>query len=425
MCMLWPVSLFKWAVIGYLIFKVVNFQSSRILPQVLGRKGSFLQVDIEAAHSQICKALEGARVLVIGAAGSIGGAFVRELIGYPMRSLHLIDISENNLVELVRELRSGSSFLPEDFATYAIDFGQLEMKALLWSEKYDYVMNFSALKHVRSERDPFTLMRLLDVNVLANSRLLNWSRETGQNHRRVFGVSSDKAVRSGNLMGASKAFMERLFLSKADQIPFSSARFANVAFSDGSLLHGFRQRIDKRQPISAPNDVRRYFISPQEAGQLCLLGCFVCNNREIVYPLFKPEEDMMTFSSIALTFLKECGLKSLECSSEEEAKAIASEIGDSPREWPCFFSGSDTSGEKEFEEFYDPSEERDEERFQTVGVIKSPVFHGSDQVQEGIENLMALRASGQWSKDEVVSILEQAVPEMAHVVSDKSLDQKM
>lgn len=396
----------------------------KILAKVLGRENSFLATDLVRSRPQIQDTIGGSRILVIGAAGSIGCSFVKELFSFEMKALHLVDISENNLAEVVRDLRSTGVSFPDDFQTFSLDFGGLEMASLLASEKYDYVLNFSALKHVRSERDAFTLMRLLDVNVLANERLMDC---LARSHvpEKIFSVSSDKAVRPANLMGASKAFMERVFLSRADEISFGSARFANVAFSDGSLLHGFQQRIAKRQPLSAPSDVRRYFISHQEAGQLCVLGCFVGNNREIVYPDFRPEEDMMTFSEIAVEFLKMKGFEPMYCDSEDEARAAAAQLTSDSKRWPCLFSGSDTSGEKMYEEFVDPAEMISTERFDNVGVITSPVYHGREILDTAIARLKKLRQDGVWSHNELIKVVNEAVPELEHTKATKNLDQKM
>lgn len=399
-------------------------QINDILPSILGRDQSFLGEDMENSRADIEAALERARVLVIGAAGSIGSAFVTELAKYGLGGLHLLDVSENNLVEVVRQLRSGGIHLPDDFRTYAIDFSALEMKALLKAEQYDYVLNFSALKHVRSERDPYTLMRLLEVNVAGNARLLD--SLAGQKHlKRVFSVSSDKSVRPANLMGASKAFMERIFLSRADEISFTSARFANVAFSDGSLLHSFRHRLEKRQPLSAPSDVLRYFITHEEAGQLCLLSCFDGNNREVYFPQFRPDKDMMSFAEIARVFLKAHGYNALECNSDEEALAKASEMKAGDRDWPCYFSGSDTSGEKMYEEFNDPAESLDLDRYRTVGVVTDPVYHGREDLDKALKMIEDCRTNGSWTKEDLVKAVASAVPELQHVETHKNLDQKM
>ena len=399
-------------------------QINDILPTILGRKKSFLHEDMESSRVQIAESLNHARVLVIGATGSIGSSFVMELAKFSLAGLHLLDVSENSLVEVVRQLRSGGVDLPENFRTFAIDFSALEMQALLKQEQYEYVLNFSALKHVRSERDAFTLMRLLEVNVSGNARLLDALSQ--QKHlKRVFSVSSDKSVRPANLMGASKAFMERIFLSRADEMSFTSARFANVAFSDGSLLHSFRHRLDKRQPLSAPSDVLRYFITHEEAGKLCLLSCFAGNNREIFFPQFRPDNDMMSFADIARVFLEGHGYRALECDSYEEALQKMAEMKPDSKQWPCYFSNSDTSGEKMYEEFNDPTEAVDLERFSTVGIVTQPVYHGKEIFDEALAMIQACRERGEWTKQELVDSIGVAVPELQHIETHKNLDQKM
>jgi len=402
----------------------MTLTETKLHKAILGRDRSFLAGDIAAVSDRIREQLADARVLVIGAAGSIGSSFVRELCQFQPSGLHLLDISENNLVEVVRDLRSGSYPLPEDFQTYAIDYGGPEMAVLLREYSYEYVLNFSALKHVRSERDAFTLMRLLEVNVLANARLLDQLAQM-PSIRSVFSVSSDKSVRAANLMGASKAFMERAFLARADEIHFGSARFANVAFSDGSLLHGFRHRLAKQQPLSAPSDVRRYFITHQEAGQLCILGCFTGENREIYFPKFDPDRDMLTFAEIARVYLKESGFVPVECDSAEEARAFMEARPANSLEWACFFSASDTAGEKLYEEFSDPAESVELERFTNVGVVTQPLFHGRESVDSAVAALQQLRESGGWVKEQLIDCVRQAVPELEHVQADKNLDQKM
>lgn len=364
-----------------------------------------------------------ARVLVIGAAGSIGAAFVRVLAGHRLAALHLVDLSENGLVEVVRDLRSSGTPLPDDFATFAVDFGAPEFAELLTDRRYDYVLNFSALKHVRSERDRYTLMRMLRTNVLANEDLAGALRDRPP--RTLFSVSSDKAVRPGNLMGASKAFMERVLLATADEVPFNSARFANVAFSAGSLLDGFGHRIAKRQPLSAPSDVRRFFISHEEAGQLCFLGCFLGGNREIFYPKLDADADMLSFADIARTVLRHRGYEPMESASEEEALRAAANMPADPTRWPCYFSGSDTAGEKPFEEFVDPRESTDETRYERCGVVTSPIDHGVEPVRQATNQIRTASARGHWTKSELADAVRTAVPELDHVESDRNLDQKM
>ncbi len=402
----------------------MRYNPDDILPKMLGRDGSFLQQEMNLKDADISSQLKNAKVLVIGAAGSIGASFVRVLTGYAVKSLHLIDISESNLAELVRDFRSAGVVLPDDFKTYAIDFSGPEMAALLDAQQYDYVLNFAALKHVRSERDPFTMMRLLEVNVLANDNLCQQLMQKADTQM-VFSVSSDKSVRPASIMGASKAFMERVFLANCDKLPFTSARFANVAFSDGSLLHSFCQRLEKNQPLSAPSDVRRYFISHREAGELCFLGCFAGLNKEIVFPQLDQTKDMMTFSEIAKLFLNHHGYEALECESDVEARAKSLELTTQSTQWPCHFSESDTSGEKMYEEFSDTTEVVNTTRYPNLGIVTDPTFHGSERVYEGIASINNLRAKGAWEQQELIDIVSKAVPELTHVSSSKNLDQKM
>lgn len=394
-----------------------------LLAAVLGRSASFLAQDLADAQDEIISAVKGQRILVIGGAGSIGRAFALEIVRHLPAALHLVDVSENSLVEVVRELRASRVTLPADFRTYALDFTAIEMVALLGASDYDYVLNFSALKHVRSERDPFTLMRLLKVNVLGLHDLARRLID-GPTPVRLFSVSSDKAVRPASLMGASKALMERVLLHHSDSVAVSSARFANVAFSDGSLLESFGQRLSKRQPLSAPTDVRRYFISPPEAAQLCLLSCFTCGNGEIVFPRFTPES-METFADIARTFLAHHGLKPAECGSEDEAREMADGLGDAPTAWPCYFSASDTSGEKLFEEFTHPEEAVDDDRYATVGVVTHPIRSEPGDLLAAIAAIESHRASGRWSADELCDLVAGVVPEFQHVAADRNLDEKM
>lgn len=397
---------------------------NKIYKAILGRTDSFLQDDVKKSYLEIKNKVEQSRLLVIGAAGSIGSSFVREICNYFPKGLHLVDISENNLVEVVRDLRAGNIELPEDFKTFALDFGDPEMSSLLKQQDYEYVLNFSALKHVRSERDPYTLMRLLQVNVIANSDLIE-SLKKMKTLKRVFSVSSDKSVKPANLMGASKALMERVFLAHSDSVEFTSARFANVAFSDGSLLHGFSNRLLKQQPFTAPNDIKRYFITHQEAGQLCVLGCFVGNNREIYFPKFDPERDMLTFAEIAKIYLREHGLEPVECDSDEMALEFMKNRPEGSKQWACYFSSSNTSGEKPYEEFNDPSEEVDLDRYNSIGVVTQPICQDTITLQKSVENIRELRKSEEWTSEDLLDIVQSAIPELTHVKADKNLDQKM
>lgn len=397
-----------------------------LVSKVLKRKQSLFSEDIQTHTQDLEKRIQNASVLIIGAAGSIGSAFVKQIVGYKPKALHLLDISENELVEVVRDLRSSDVSVPDDFKTFAFAFGSLEFSAFLSaSYTYDFVVNFSALKHVRSERDPYTLMRLVQTNILAIDDVLTQLKESKT--ERFFSVSSDKSVNPVSLMGASKGFMERVMWQHSEAISSSSARFANVAFSYGSLLFGFHRRIEKRQPLAAPSDVRRYFISHEEAGQLCLLACFLGHNRDVYFPKLNEQEDMLTFSEIAKLFLEHQGLEPVLFDSDLEAKAFAHALSVNAKQWPCVFSTSDTTGEKMYEEFFSKGDSVDFERYADVAVLNEPQL-STKQVQsvtEALSTLRKLRAAGRWSKEDISNAIKLAVPATQHEEKRKDLDQKM
>ncbi len=394
--------------------------SDALLARILGRRRSLFADDVEANEAALAEAIGGARLLVVGAAGSIGGAFVRQVARYRPRALHLVDINENTLVEVVRDLRSSRLALPDDFRSLSIDFGSAEFGGAVRAlGPYDAFVNFSAMKHVRSERDVFSLMRMIEVNIRA---LADWlASPPAASLSRAFSVSTDKSVRPVNLMGATKNLMEQALFGHGARLSATSARFANVAFSAGSLLEGFELRLAKRQPIAAPMDVKRYFISHEEAGQLCLLGCFLGRSGEVVFPRMTPADDLMGFADIATAFLHHHGLEPLPCGSEDEARAIT----DIPAgRWPCFFSRSDTTGEKSFEEFHRPTDVLDTARYREVAVVREAA--PDPAVLAGfLDTIRALRGRAEWHKAEVVDAIRAAVPELDHVELDRSLDQKM
>jgi len=280
--------------------------------QLLGRRDPLFDADVSRAEKQLSQLVAASRFLVIGGAGSIGQAVTREIFKRGPKALHVVDISENNMVELVRDIRSTLGYIEGDFRTFAIDCGGCEFAALMRAGSgYDYVLNLSALKHVRSEKDPFTLMRLVEVNVLNTVRTIDQAADRGA--QKYFCVSTDKAANPVNMMGASKRIMEMFLMRASTALPISTARFANVAFSDGSLLHGFNQRFAKHQPISAPNDVRRYFVTPQESGELCLMSCLLGDNRDIFFPKLNESLDLTRFSDIAVRYLAQLGFEAHEC----------------------------------------------------------------------------------------------------------------
>jgi FlaA1/EpsC-like NDP-sugar epimerase len=347
----------------------------------------------------------------------------REIFKRDPRALHVVDISENNMVELVRDLRSTQGYGSGDFKTFSVDCGSVEFEALMASEgPYDYVFNLSALKHVRSESDPYTLMRMIMVNVFNTIKTLRLASKMGA--KKYFCVSTDKAANPVNMMGASKRIMEMFLMRESLTQDISMARFANVAFSDGSLLHGFNQRFTKKQPFSAPNDVRRYFVTPQESGELCLLSGLLGENRDIFFPKLSEKLHLITFSEIAVRYLRERGYEPYECESEDEARDRAEELI-ANKQWPCYFFKSDTTGEKDFEEFFTDNEDLDMERFETVGVIKNQPDFDEIKLDDFMDGIEVLRGKGTWTKDEIVKLYFGLLPEFAHKETGKYLDQRM
>lgn len=393
----------------------------RIL-NLIGRNEPLFDSDISNFNYELCSMVKGARFLVIGGAGSIGQAVTKEIFKRGPAALHVVDISENNLVELVRDIRSAIGY-GGDFRTFAIDCGSREFDVFFSTEgPYDYVLNLSALKHVRSEKDPYTLMRLIGVNVFNTVKTLRMAQKGGAN--KYFCVSTDKAANPVNMMGASKRIMEMFLMCESLKQSISMARFANVAFSDGSLLHGFNQRFAKRHPIAAPNDVRRYFVTPQESGELCLMSCLLGGNRDIFFPKLSEKLHLITFSEIAVRYILQMGYEPYECATEEEARGRADEFIESKR-WPCYFFKSDTTGEKDFEEFFTDKEDLDMSRFESVGVIRNqPVLDRGqlDRFRDGIE---ALRIGPNWTKQEIVDLFFELLPDFAHKETGKYLDQRM
>jgi len=345
---------------------------------LIGRTKELFTEDIQNHKTELEQIVSSSRFLVIGGAGSIGQAVTKEIFKRNPQKLHVVDISENNMVELVRDIRSSFGYIDGDFQTFALDVGSIEYDAFWKADgQYNYVLNLSALKHVRSEKDPFTLMRMINVNIFITDKTIEQSIKKGV--KKYFCVSTDKAANPVNMMGASKRIMEMFVNRRSKDIKVSMARFANVAFSDGSLLHGFDQRIKKQQPIVAPNDIKRYFVIPKEAGELCLMSCIFGENRDIYFPKLNENLHLITFSDIAKSYLKEKGLKPYICQTEEEARSFFNNTTNHQK-WPCLFTKSDTTGEKEFEEFYTDNETLDMEKFQNLGIIKNELHYLEDQL---------------------------------------------
>ena len=393
------------------------------LLSLIGRDSELFSSDIESHEDALKNIIQKSRFMIIGGAGTIGQSVTREIFKRDPKILHVVDISENNMVELVRDLRSTEGYGSGEFKTFAIDCGSLEFEALVNDQgPYDFVFNLSALKHVRSEKDPFTLMRMINVNIFNTVKTLRMSKEMGA--KKYFCVSTDKAANPVNMMGASKRIMEMFLMRESLTQNVSMARFANVAFSDGSLLHGFNQRFSKKQPFSAPNDVSRYFVTPEESGELCLLSGLKGNNRDIFFPKLNEKLHLIKFSEIAQLYLNDRGYEPFECESEDEARSEAAKLIKN-KKWPCFFFKSDTTGEKDFEEFFTEREDLDMSRFDAIGVIRNkPNFDENklNTFEERINNLLNMR---KWNKEEIVELFFELLPEFAHKETGKYLDQKM
>ena len=391
--------------------------------KLIGRTAPLFDADISSRRKELEDVVSNSRFLVIGGAGLIGQAVTREIFKRNPLALHVVDISENNMVELVRDIRSTLGYIDGDFRTFAIDCGSNEYRALMnASEGYDYVLNLSALKHVRSEKDPFTLMRLIEVNILNTIKTAQMAKAQGA--KKYFCVSTDKAANPVNMMGASKRIMEMFLMRESKSMEISTARFANVAFSDGSLLHGFNQRFAKRQPISAPNDVRRYFVTPQESGELCLMSCILGDNRDIFFPKLSEQLHLTTFSDIAERYINNLGYQPYHCSNEQEARDRSEELIAS-KKWPCYFFNSDTSGEKDFEEFFTDNEILDMEKFHNLGVIKNEAAFNSLLLDNFLDVVDSLRSQNIWEKSSIVDLFNQMIPDFDHKETGKYLDGRM
>ncbi len=390
---------------------------------LIGRTKALLESDIEKNNHLLQREVSTSRFLVIGGAGSIGQAVTKEIFKRNPLKLHVVDISENNMVELVRDIRSSMGYIDGDFRTFALDIGSAEYDAFWKSDgQYDYVLNLSALKHVRSEKDPYTLMRMIQVNIFNTDKTIRQAAANGV--KKYFCVSTDKAANPVNMMGASKRIMEMFLMQNSQNINISTARFANVAFSDGSLLYGFNQRIQKKQPIVAPNDIKRYFVTPQESGELCLMSTIFGENRDIFFPKLNESLHLITFADIAVKYLKALGKEPVLCTSEEEAREKIKTLN-LEQFWPCLFTKSDTTGEKDFEEFFTENETLDLDRYQNIGIIKNPLNIEKEKITLFEQTIQQMHDKGEWSKSEIIDLFNQMIPNFNHKETGKYLDAKM
>lgn len=391
---------------------------------LLKRDHNLFDTDLDLVNAELVSEIRTKKFLVIGGAGSIGQNVVKEIFSRSPALLHVVDLNENNLVELVRDIRSSFGYTPGEFKTYAIDSKSSQLDYLIHQNKgYDYILNLSALKHVRSEKDPLTLMRMVEVNILNAIHVIEFAQK--ENPRvKVFIVSTDKAANPVNLMGASKRIMEQFVLDASANVHVSMTRFANVAFSDGSLLDGFDKRFAKRQPIAAPSDVRRYFITGKESGELSIIAAVLGSNRDLFIPVLDPVKDTNTFSDIAINYLESKGYEPYMCQSEDEARKRVEELI-SVRKWPCFFFSSDTTGEKNLEEFYSNEENPQSGRFQNIAIIKMFSTINSSELREFRNNMRSMLEEKHFNKERIVSAFRKLLPSMHYEDTGKYLDDKM
>lgn len=402
------------------MLNVNNFISEYITE----RQTSMFAQDIENNRAELSREIKDRKVLVIGGGGTIGSSFIRAILPFEPRTLVVVDLSENYLTELTRTLRSTyGMYVPDDYRTYPLSYADPIFEKIFRKEGgFDIVANFSAHKHVRSEKDQYSVEALIENNDIKAKKLMDLLCEFKPKH--FFCVSTDKAANPVNIMGCSKKVMEEMIMSYAKDFPITTARFANVAFSNGSLLAGFIDRLMKNQPMSSPNDVKRYFVSPDESGQICMLACILGKSGEIFFPKLG-EEQMMTFSSICDHFLTTLGYKIKYCSSEEEARAYAANMPANSDTYPVYYFTSDTTGEKGFEEFYIPGEKLNMERFQSLGVIEEYPCKAKSEIEAFYVKLENLFKKPDFQKAEVVELLKEMVPNFQHEEKGRNLDQKM
>ena len=395
-----------------------------ISDHVTHRPMSMFAADIEANNAALFDAIHGKRACVIGGAGSIGSSFIKALLRFAPTQLIVVDLNENGLAELTRDLRSSYGLeMPADYRTYTLDFASPIFERIFREEKgFDIVANFSAHKHVRSERDKYSVQALIENNDIKAKRLMDLMMEYTPEH--FFCVSTDKAANPVNIMGASKRILEDLIMAYSAYYPVTTARFANVAFSNGSLPDGWMHRLHKKQPLVAPYDVKRYFVSPEESGQICLLACVLGKSGEVFFPKLG-EEQMLTFSAICDAFVAANGLSKQELHSDDEAKRIAHEMTDDEKNYPVVYTASNTTGEKAYEEFYIPGEQVNIERFMSLGVVEQTEHRSMDEVVRFFDELQQIFASPAFTKAEVVSAIKAFLPNFEHEEKGKNLDQKM
>lgn len=389
------------------------------------RDESLLKADFQKYDYEMQKRIQGKSVLVIGGAGTIGSSYIKAILKFNIRKLVVVDINENGLTELVRDLRSSTEYsIPEEFITYPVNFGGRVFEKIFHHHgPFQIVANFAAHKHVRSEKDVFSIEAMIENNVFRARKLMDLLLQSPPEH--FFCVSTDKAANPVNIMGASKKLMEETIMAYSDKLPIKTARFANVAFSNGSLPIGFLDRLNKRQPWSCPTGIRRFFVSPQESGELCLIASIMGESGDIFFPKLDEVKDMIPFDQMAIDLLYALGLTPDICKSEEEARQKALLLNEKSNTYPIYFFGSDTSGEKSFEEFYTEKEDLDKDSFINLGVVKNLKKRSKQEVDVIFDQLLNLFESQNVSKNSIVDVLKVYLPNFQHIETGKGLDSKM
>ncbi len=417
-----------------------------IADSVTFRPVSMFAADIEANKETLTQEIKGKKVCVVGGAGSIGSSFIKAVLRFEPKSVVVVDLNENGLAELVRDVRSTEGlYVPDEFRCYTLNFADPIFERIFREEKgFDIFANFSAHKHVRSEKDRYSVQALIENNDIKAKKLMDLLTVYPPKH--FFCVSTDKAANPVNIMGASKRIMEDLVMAYNKYFKVTTARFANVAFSNGSLPDGWIHRLQKKQPLAAPSDVKRYFVSPEESGQICMLACILGNGGEVFFPKLG-EDQMLTFSTICDDFVKAQGFEKDPCATDEEAKRKAAALvipnepiangqqltanGQSPTansqkpKYPTVYFGSDTTGEKAFEEFFVPGEKIDMQRFKALGVVEQTTRHDMDEVNTFFDDLESIFHKDDFTKADVVAAIKKFIPNFEHEEKGKNLDQKM
>ena len=401
------------------------FNLSKFIGQyVTHREKSMFAQDIEANKEKLSDEIKGKKVCVIGGAGSIGSSFIKAVLRFEPQSVVVVDLNENGLAELVRDVRSTEGlYVPDEFRCYTLNFADPIFERIFREEKgFDIVANFSAHKHVRSEKDKYSVQALIENNDIKAKKLMDLLCVFPPKH--FFCVSTDKAANPVNIMGASKRIMEDLVMAYNEHFKVTTARFANVAFSNGSLPDGWIHRLQKKQPLAAPSDVKRYFVSPEESGQICMLACILGNGGEVFFPKLD-EDQMLTFSAICDEFVKAEGFTKVECQNDPEAKKYAAEMSYESETYPVVYFKSDTTGEKAYEEFYVPGEKIDMERFSSLGVVCESTRRAMNEVNDFFCELEGIFASPEFTKAQVVDAIKTFIPNFEHEEKGRNLDQKM